>query len=50
MSEPQVSIGGRIGFVFAWYDLWIGLYWSKAKRRLYILPIPCVGIYIDFPH
>jgi len=51
MSEPQVSrrIFGRIGWVVAWYDLWVGLYWNGAKRRLYILPLPCVGLYIDFP-
>jgi len=35
-------------FIFAWYDLWIGIYWDKKKRRLYILPIPMVGIYIQF--
>jgi hypothetical protein len=48
MSEPQISVGGRVGFVAAWYDFWVGLYWNGAKRRLYILPIPCFGIYIDF--
>ena len=49
MSEPQVSIGGRIGVVAAWYDFWVGLYWNGSKRRLYVLPIPCLGFYVDFP-
>lgn len=34
--------------LFAWYDLWIGFYWDSAKRRLYILPVPCLGFVIQF--
>lgn len=34
--------------IFAWYDLWIGVYWDAGKRRLYILPIPCLGVVIQF--
>jgi hypothetical protein len=34
--------------VFAWYDFWVGMFWDKHKRRLYILPIPCIGIVIEF--
>ena len=37
-----------IGFVMAWYDLWIGAFWDGQKRRLYLLPIPCCGIVIQF--
>jgi hypothetical protein len=38
--------------LFAWYDLWIGLYWDRARRRLYVLPLPCIGFVISFmsPH
>ncbi len=38
----------RIRPIFAWYDFWIGLYWSRKDQSLYILPIPCVGLVIDF--
>lgn len=38
----------RIYLVFAWYDLWIGFYWDRAKRKLYFLPIPMCGIVFDF--
>ncbi len=38
----------KVSFIFAWYDLWIGLFWDQRKRRLYILPIPCVGIVVEF--
>jgi hypothetical protein len=34
--------------IFAWYDLWIGAFWDAGKRRLYILPLPCIGIVIEF--
>jgi hypothetical protein len=35
--------------LFAWYDLWVGAYWDRKGRRLYILPIPMVGVVIQFP-
>lgn len=37
----------RVHPVVAWYDMWVGMYWDRAKRRLYILPVPCIGIYIE---
>jgi hypothetical protein len=38
----------RIRPLFAWYDLWIGAFWDRTRRRLYILPLPCVGVVIQF--
>lgn len=38
----------KIRPLFAWYDLWIGLYWDRKGRKLYILPLPCIGIVIEF--
>lgn len=35
--------------IFAWYDLWVGMFWDSRKRKLYILPLPCVGVVIEFP-
>lgn len=37
----------RWRFIFAWYDLWVGVFWDRTKRKLYILPLPCIGIVID---
>ena len=34
--------------IFAWYDLWVGAYWDRTHRRLYVLPVPCVGFVIQF--
>ena len=33
--------------LFAWYDLWVGAYWDRKQRKLYLLPLPCVGIVIE---
>lgn len=32
---------------FAWYDLWIGAFWSTSTRTLYLMPIPMVGIRVQ---
>lgn len=37
-----------ISLTLAWYDFWIGFYWDKTKKRLYILPIPCIGVCLQF--
>ena len=34
--------------LFAWYDLWVGVFWDGQKRKLYILPLPCIGVVITF--
>lgn len=38
----------RIRCFAAWYDLWIGAYWDRQNRRLYVLPVPMLGIVFDF--
>ncbi len=34
--------------LFAWYDCWVGAYWDRAGRRLYLLPLPMIGVVIEF--
>lgn len=36
----------KIRPIFAWYDFWVGVYWSRNDRTLYVLPIPCFGLKI----
>jgi hypothetical protein len=38
----------RTSLVLAWFDLWVGAYWDRDARRLYLFPVPCVGLRIDF--
>lgn len=42
-------VGWGVKPLFAWYDIWIGAFWDRKSRKLYILPIPCLGIVIKFP-
>lgn len=37
----------RIRPIFAWYDFWVGAFYDRDKRRLYIFPIPCIGVVVD---
>lgn len=38
----------KIRPIFAWYDLWIGLFWDTKKRRLYVFPVPMLGCLAQF--
>lgn len=38
----------KITPLFAWYDLWIGAFWDRKTRKLYILPLPCIGFVFQF--
>lgn len=45
MSNSIVSIRP----LFAWFDFWVGLFWDRAHRRLYVFPIPMFGLVVQFP-
>lgn len=40
----------RVTLRFLWYDLWIGAYWDRAGRALYVCPLPCVVFKIERKH
>jgi hypothetical protein len=40
----------RLSFFFKWFDFWVGLYWDRKARVLYICPLPMIGIRIAFEH
>ncbi len=39
----------KIKFLFAWYDFWVGAFWSRKDRRLYLCPLPMVVILVEWP-
>ena len=46
--RPRLRLGRFvIVVVLAWYDLWIGIFFDRNNRRIYILPFPCIGFYVQ---
>ncbi len=38
----------RIRPVFAWFDLWVGVYVDRPKRQVYVFLVPCFGLVISW--
>lgn len=34
--------------IFAWYDIWIGVFIDTKKRRIYVFPVPMLGFVIEW--
>lgn len=32
--------------MFAWYDIWVGVFVDRPKRRVYVFPVPCFGFVV----
>ena len=47
-AEAQVILPCKVRVIFAWFDLWIGLYWDRKERNLYVFPVPMFGIVLGF--
>lgn len=37
----------KVRLMFAWYDLYVGVFIDRPKRRVYIFPLPCLGVVIE---
>ena len=50
MGDGHVIMKGLFitWFFFAWYDLWVGAYWDRDRRCLYVCPLPCCVIMLKF--
>jgi hypothetical protein len=36
----------KVKLIFRWYDMYIGMYWHRKDKCLYIFPIPMIGIMV----
>lgn len=36
--------------IFAWYDLWVGIFIDTKRKCAYVFPIPMVGVVITWRH
>jgi hypothetical protein len=39
----------RVRPVFAWFDCWVGVYVDRSTPAIYVLPLPMLGVRIDWP-
>ena len=37
----------KIQPIFRWFDLWVGVFIDRPKRRVYVFPVPCFGIVVS---
>lgn len=36
-----------IRLIFAWFDFWVGVFFDRPRRRIYVFPVPCIGLMIQ---
>jgi hypothetical protein len=39
--------GFKISLFFAWYDAWVGMFYDRKKKVLYVCPLPCCVLKIE---
>lgn len=37
----------KVRLFFAWYDMWVGVFYDRNKRRIYVFPVPMLGIVVQ---
>jgi hypothetical protein len=47
-KNPDGGSRMKISVFWAWYDLWVGAYWDRKNRDLYVCLIPTLVIKLAF--
>jgi hypothetical protein len=45
----SLKIAWSVSFFFRWYDMWIGAFWDRKGRILYVCPLPMFGVKVTVP-
>lgn len=48
MKPRKWSLTKNVQLLWEPADLWVGFFWDRIKRKLYFLPVPCLGLVIQF--
>jgi hypothetical protein len=46
--DSEIAASPRVRLRFAWYDLWVGAYIDRAKRVIYICPLPTLLVEVRY--
>jgi hypothetical protein len=47
MGERRLGKPFGVHPMFAWYDLWVGAYWDRQGRCLYVMLLPTLGFRVQ---
>jgi hypothetical protein len=37
-----------VKLIFAWYDIWVGVFIDRSKKLIYFFPIPMLGFVFKY--
>lgn len=44
----QRDLRFRVTFKLLWFDLWVGVYFDRKQKQLYICPFPCCVFQVGY--
>jgi hypothetical protein len=47
LKNTKIADRPRVSILFAWFDFWVGLYYDRHNRVLYVNPLPCIVVRIE---
>jgi len=44
----KLNMDIRVTFIFAWYDIWVGIFIDRKKHCFYVFPLPMLGLKVEW--